>query len=173
MDTMFWVWLGVIITTIIIEIATTDLVAIWFTFGAIIPLILSATVDINIWWQVVIFVLTSAILLASLRKVAVKYLFHNTDSKTNLDALVGQKFRMLESTDFDTVGKIKIKDVEWSAVGDKQQTIEKGEIVEIVSISGNKLKVKLAEEKESSPKEEKKTAKSSTEDKKTTKKEEK
>lgn len=170
---MFWVWLSVIIATIIIEIATTDLVSIWFTFGAIIPLILSATVDINIWWQVVIFVLTSAILLACLRKVAVKYLFRNPDTKTNLDALVGQKFRMLESTDFDTIGKIKIKDVEWSAVGDKQQTIEKGEIVEIVSISGNKLKVKLAEEKTTQTNDKKNSTESSTEEKKTTKKEEK
>ena len=62
---------------------------------------------------------------------------------------------------------------EYSKVENINFSIEKGEIVEIVSISGNKLKVKLAEEKESSPKEEKKTAKSSTEDKKTTKKEEK
>ena len=65
------------------------------------------------------------------------------------------------------------KDVEWSAVGDKQQTIEKGEIVEIVSISGNKLKVKLAEEKTPQTNDKKNSTKSSTEEKKTTKKEEK
>ena len=53
---------------------------------------------------------------------------------------------MLEATDFDTVGSIKINDVVWSAVGDNGQEIEKGKVVEIVAIAGNKLKVKEIQE---------------------------
>ena len=37
MDTMFWVWLGVIAVTAIIEFITCDLTSIWFTCGAVIP----------------------------------------------------------------------------------------------------------------------------------------
>ena len=148
MDTMFWVWLGIIIGAVVLEIITADLVSIWFAFGAILPCILAATTNLHYGWQIVIFLLISATLIACLRKITLKYLFKNVNEKTNLDAIIGQKFRMLERTDFETIGKIKIKDVEWSAVGDKQQTIEKDTIVEIVKISGNKMIVKeIKEEK--------------------------
>ena len=154
MDTMFWVWLGIIVGAVILEIITADLVSVWFAFGAILPCILAATTNLYYGWQIVIFLLISAILIACLRKITLKYLFKNVNEKTNLDAIIGQKFRMLERTDFETMGKIKIKDVEWSAVGDKQQTIEKDTIVEIVKISGNKMIVKeLKEEKEKGKKE--------------------
>jgi len=149
MEIMSWIWLSIIIGTVILEIITADLVSIWFTFGAILPFILSETTSLHYGWQIVIFFIISAILIASLRKITMKFLLKNANTKTNTDALIGQKFRLLEGTDFDTTGKLKIKDLEWSAVGDKQQTIEKGAIVEIVSISGNKLLVKeIQEEKQ-------------------------
>ena len=147
MDIMFWIWLGVIILTAILEIITTDVISIWFTFGAIIPLILSITTDMSIAWQVVIFLGLSAILIASLRKITMKLLFKNSNAKTNTDALIGQKLRLLETADFDTLGKVKIKDVVWNVVGESQETIEKGSTVEVLRISGNKLVVKACEEK--------------------------
>ena len=146
MNVMFWVWLGIIVATAILEICTTDLVAIWFTLGSILPLILSATTDISIPWQIAIALALSAILISCLRKLAIKLLLRNPDAKTNLDALIGQRFRMLERTDFETVGRVKVKDIEWSVVGDNQQTIEKGRVVEVVSIAGTKLKVKEVED---------------------------
>ena len=142
MEVMSWIWLGIIIGTVVLEILTADLVSIWFTFGAILPFILSETTNLHYGWQIVIFVIISAILIASLRKITMRFLLKNSNTKTNKDALIGQKYRMLEETDFDTVGKIKIKDLEWSAVGDNQQTIKKGAIVEIINISGNKLLVR-------------------------------
>ena len=142
MNTMFWIWLAIIVITAIIEICTTELVSIWFTFGSILPMILSATTDISIPWQIAICIALSAILIACLRKISIKFLFRNEDNKTNLDTLIGEKFRLLERTDFETVGKVKVKDIEWSVIGNEQQTIEKGSVVEVVSISGAKLKVK-------------------------------
>ena len=142
MSTMFWIWLAVMIVTIILEIVTTDLISIWFTFGAIIPLILASVTNLDFWWQIAIFLVISAVLIASLRKITMKYLFKNTDGKTNLDTLIGQKFRLISSTDFETVGKVKVKDVEWGVKGVDNQTIEKGSLVEVVKISGNKLIVK-------------------------------
>ena len=146
METMFWVWLGVILSTAVLEIITTDLISIWFTFGAILPLILSLTTEMSSAWQIVIFLLLSSLLLACLRKITFKFLFKNSDTKTNLDAMVGQKFRLIERTDFETVGRVKVKDVEWGVVGENQATIEKGKTVEVVKIKGNKLVVKEVEE---------------------------
>jgi len=148
MSTMFWIWLAVIVVTVILEIVTADLISVWFTFGAIIPLILASATNLNMWWQIAIFLVISALLLACLRKITMKYLFKNTDGKTNLDTLIGQKFRLISSTDFETVGKVKVKDIEWSVKGVDDQNIEKGSLVEVVKISGNKLIVKECDIKE-------------------------
>lgn len=144
MSATFWIWLSIIVITVILEIITTDLVSIWFSFGAVVPLFLSAFNVLNPLWQTVIFVIVSAVLLSVLRKVTIKYFFKNNNSKTNLDALIGEKHRLLEGTNFEKLGQIQIKDIVWSVMGESQQTIKKGQIVEIVRIEGNKLIVKPA-----------------------------
>ena len=147
MEALFWVWLGVIVVTAVIEIATTELVSIWFTIGAIPSFILAACMGNTLWeLQVAIFVIVSALCIGFLRKITKKWLFKNINEKTNLDAYVGKQLRMLEKTDFETVGTVKINDVVWSAVGEKNETIEKGTIVEIVKVAGNKLIVKAVKD---------------------------
>ena len=145
MDVMFWVWLGVIVVTAILEFVTMELVSIWFTAGAIIPFIMAATNSVRWEIQLAVFVVLSAILVASLRSVTKKFLLRNSNEKTNINALIGQKHRMLSRTDFETIGSVRINDVVWSVSGEDQQTIEKDEIVEIVKVEGNKLIVKKVE----------------------------
>lgn len=147
MDIMFWIWLGVLVVTAVVELATMEVVSIWFTFGAIIPFILAGTRAVGWEWQLVIFVVLSAAMIIGLRQITKKFLLRNSNARTNLDAYIGQKYRMLSRTDFETVGSVKINDVVWSAIGEGQQTIEAGEIVEIVKVSGNKMIVKKPEEK--------------------------
>ena len=142
MSATFWIWLSIIVITVILEIITTDLVSIWFTFGAVIPLFLSAFNVLNPLWQTVIFIIISAVLISTLRKVTIKFFFKNNNSKTNLDALIGEKYRLIEGTNFEKLGKLEIKDITWSVMGENQQTIKKGQVVEIVKIEGNKLIVK-------------------------------
>ncbi len=142
MDVMFWVWLGVLAMTAIVEFISLDLTSIWFTAGAVIPFILSAVGGVRWEIQVAIFVVVSALLLIFLRKITRKLLLKNANFKTNVDALIGKKVRMIERTDFETLGAVKINDVVWSARAEKGETIEKGEIVEIVKVDVNKLIVK-------------------------------
>ena len=142
MDFMFWVWLGVIVVTAIIEFATMEIASIWFTFGAIVPFVMAACGGVHWAIQLAVFIVLSAVMILSLRRVTMKWFLKNSNHKTNVDALVGQKHRMLSRTDFETLGSVKINDVVWSAVGENQQIIEKDEIVEIVKVSGNKLIVK-------------------------------
>lgn len=145
MDTMFWVWLGVLIVATIVELATMEVVSIWFTFAAIIPFILAATRAVSWEWQVVIFIILSVVMIAGLRTVTRKFLLKNSNARTNTDMYIGKKYRMISRTDFETVGSLKINDVVWSAVTENQQVIEAGEIVEIVKVVGNKLIVKKVE----------------------------
>ena len=146
METMFWVWLAVIAISIIIEIITLDLVSVWFAFGAVVPFILSAIEGVGIEWQIAIFVVVSALLIIFVRKYAQKLLFKNMNAKTNVDALEGRKVRLLEDTDFEKNGSVKINDVVWTAISDDGKLIKQGSLVEIVKVDGNKLHVRETQE---------------------------
>ena len=146
MDTMFWVWLAVIAISIIIEIITLDLVSVWFAFGAVVPFILSAIEGVGIEWQIAIFVVVSALLIIFVRKYAQKLLFKNMNTKTNVEALEGRKVRLLEDTDFEKNGSVKISDVVWTAISDDGKFIKQGSLVEIVKVDGNKLHVRETQE---------------------------
>ena len=142
MDIMFWVWLAVIVVTIVVEAFTMEIISIWFTVGAI-PSFVLAGFDVLGWEiQLVIFIVLSAVLILSLRKITKNFLLKNSNAKTNLASIIGTKVRMIEMTDFDSVGTVKINGVTWSAVGEKGETIESGTVVEIMKIEGNKLFVK-------------------------------
>lgn len=145
MDYMFWVWLAVILVTAIIEFVTMDITSIWFTIGAIVPFILAGTKSVSWVWQLILFILTSAILIIALRPVTKKWLLKGDNTKTNIESLIGRQYRLLTKTDFETTGSIKINDVVWSVVSENDQEIEANEIVEIVKIDGNKLIVKKVE----------------------------
>ena len=145
---MLWVWIGVIVATLIIEAITMELVSIWFTAGAIVPFILAVTGVVGWEIQLIIFVVVSAILLLSLRKITKKFLLRNTNTKTNVDAIIGKQYRMIEGTDFDTIGQVKINDIVWNAVEKDRKEIKKGEIVRVVSVSGTKLIVEKINNKE-------------------------
>ena len=148
MDTMFWVWLAVIVGTVIIECITMDLVSIWFTFGAVIPFILAGTRVVGWEIQLIIFIVLSAAMIIGLRKITKKWLFKNS-SKEHLNTVVGMKVKMIENADEDNLGTIKINDVVWSAKSEDGTPLSKGEMVEIVKISGNKAIVKkIYKEKE-------------------------
>lgn len=150
MSVMFWVWLGILVGSAIIELATMEIVSIWFTVGAIVPFILAGCLGNYLWeLQVALFIVVSALSIIFLRKLTKKLLLKNANEKTNLDAVIGKKVRMLENTDFETPGSVKLNDVVWTAVSENGEEIKKGQIVEIVSVKGNKLIVKLAEKEKS------------------------
>ena len=147
MEVMFWVWLAVIAVAIIIEILTLDLVSVWFAFGAVIPFILAAVGGIAIEIQIAVFVIVSALLIIFMRSWARKLLFKNMNEKTNINSIIGKKIRLLEDTDFEHLGSLKINDVTWTAVSHDGGLIKAGQIVEVVKVDGNKLLVKEIEGK--------------------------
>ena len=147
MDTMFWIWIAVIVSTVIIEGITLDMVSIWFTAGAIIPFILSAFNVVSWEIQLAIFIVLSAVLIFTLRKVTKKLLFKNA-SKEKINTLAGIQTKMLSEATDDNMGQIKINDVIWSAKSENDEEIKKDELVEIIKISGNKAIVKKINNKE-------------------------
>lgn len=80
MDVMFWVWLGIIAASIVIEVFTLKLIPIWFAIGAIIPFILSIF-NINFIIQIIIFAVAALLLIIFVRKYAQRFLFGNITTK--------------------------------------------------------------------------------------------
>ena len=140
---MYWIYiyLAVVVFALLIEFFTSEMVSVWFVGGGIISMILSA---LNVGWEVhvPVFIGVSIILLACFRKFTLKY-FSNGETKTNADSAVGKEYELLTEIGFNKPGTIKINDVIWSAVSEKQEdVIPKGSIVIVVGIKGNKYIVK-------------------------------
>ena len=77
MEWLIFLWLGIIILTIVLEATSYDLISIWFSAGALVSMILAiidSTTKLEINWvaQVLVFVIVSAILILSLRPVTKK-----------------------------------------------------------------------------------------------------
>lgn len=140
---MALMWLALVILFAVIELVTLGLTSIWFAAGAFVAGVV-AMLGGELWLQVVIFIVVSAVLLACTRRFAKKYLDSRIE-KTNVEGLIGKKSVVIETIDNQaSTGKIRIGDIEWTARAmerDNSQTIAKGTKVVIREISGVKCMV--------------------------------
>lgn len=143
MEYMVWIWLGVFLITILLEALTQELVSVWFSFGSVIALILSAFPVIEWYYQVVVFAIVSLLLMILTRPVA-KRVLQNAIRYTNVDEFVGKRVRVMkEITQFEN-GEVKLHDIIYHAslLEEETEPISVGEIVEIVTFKGNKVVVR-------------------------------
>ena len=146
---MFWsiFWASVLLFSISTEIATTELVAIWFMPGALASLIMSFF-DVKPWILWVTFLVISTIFLILAKTVIRKKFFKNVGKeKTDTDLLIGKRAKVEEDIDnANEVGAVKINGQIWSArMEDDNDTAAAGEFVIIKRISGVKLICSKAE----------------------------
>ena len=133
-----WLWLAVVIITLVIEFMTAEIVSIWFFFGSVVSLILAiCKVDPSI--QIIVFVLVSLLFMACVRPFIRKYIKRN-EIKTNVDSFVGRIALVTEDIVDGNRGVVKLDGQEWSAIANED--ILKGTKVVVLSIEGNKLIVK-------------------------------
>lgn len=144
---MLYIWLAILCLGLVMEALNTgNLVSVWFSFGAVIPLIMSfwgITTAAYITVQVVIFGLVTLLSLIFLRKIAKKVLFRGNKDKTNLDLYIGKKFTITNK--YGNITYIKFNGIEYSAVlenDDEINDLELGDKVEIIRFEGNGAIVK-------------------------------
>ena len=149
---MIYVWLSVLCVGLLVEAVNAGtLVTVWFSAGAVIPLIMSfwgITTPLYITVQVIIFGLVTALCLIFLRKITKKALFKNAKDKTNLDLYLGRKYTILRKVGNFTY--IKFNGIEYAAYlagDDEVNDLEVGDKVQIVSFEGNKAVVEKVEMK--------------------------
>ena len=138
--TLFWLVLFVILA--LFELATVNLVSIWFSLGALITTFVSLATD-NLMLHLAVFTISS-ILLLLLTKPFVKKTKKRDKIPTNLDMVIGKKGIVTETIEKDGIGEVKVLGKKWSAYSDKE--IEENSKVKILSINGVKLKVEEIKE---------------------------
>ena len=148
MEAYMWiVWLALFVIMLVVEALGPALVSIWFSFGALIALIVSFIPGIPWWVEVIVFLVISIATLLALRPYARKY-FKRNSVRTNVDSFVGKRGYVIEDITLLRPGAVKIGDVSWTAIPVKEdETILENEIIEVVAVNGNKLTVKKVEEK--------------------------
>lgn len=136
-EMMPYIWLGVIVLSIITEAATAGLVSIWFIPGALVALVLSLF-DVSVVWQACVFVVLSLVALIFGRKFIHP---RSRIEKTNTEALIGQTAVITEQVcNVEGRGAAKVDGKVWSARTETEsETLEAGELVEIVDIRGVRL----------------------------------
>ena len=137
MPWMPYVWLGVMLLAIIVELSTMGLVSVWFLPGALVALVL-ALLGVDLIWQVVAFTVLSVLTLLLGRKYFRPF---RQRLKTNVDALIGTSALITEQVcNIEERGALKIGGQIWSARAEQPEDIlEVGDVVEIVDIRGVKL----------------------------------
>ena len=141
-----YVWLGVLIVTVILEASTMQLTSIWFTIGAVCAWIVSI-VKGPVWLQLMVFGLVSVLSLIFTRPVALKYL-KPKQVKTNVDAVPGKEGIVVSPIrPVEGIGQIKVEGMVWSAKPeDGKSTFEVGDRVQIVKVEGVKAVIRALPE---------------------------
>lgn len=135
------VWLIAAVFFLIIELATAALTSIWFVPSAIIVSVCSLFIK-NIYIQIILFIILSAIFLVISKKVYKKQTKSVDDDNLKL---IGKTAVTTEKVTPDN-GKVLVGDIYWRAVSDTP--IEENEAVIIIDIKGTTLSVAKKYEKE-------------------------
>ena len=146
-----WVlWIGLAVVLFIVELTTTDLVAVWFALASLVLAIVTAIFSkLSVVWQVVIFVALSALLVILTRRFVRKLLQRRKDQETNLELVVNHTAMVVEDIDNDReAGAIKINGLIWSARSADGEKIGKEALVTVCEIKGNKAIVVKKQEQE-------------------------
>ena len=137
-------WLIALIVFAIIEGVTFGLTSIWFAAGSLAALI-SAAVGAQIWLQIALFVIVSAVTLYFTRPFIKKYIVPKVTS-TNADRAIDKIGVVTETIDnIAGTGAVSVEKKLWTARSENGEVITAGENVRIIRISGVKLFVEKAQ----------------------------
>lgn len=135
-----WVILFIIFS--ITEIATTQLVSVWFAIGSLISLV-SAAFGAPLWLQWIIFVISVIILLITTRPI-LKKIFKKNYIPTNGELDIGKTAIVIEDINNEkNTGRVQLKGVGWIARSVSGDIIPAGQTVVVVNKESNTMYVQL------------------------------
>lgn len=138
MNYMPFFWIAVIVLSVIAEVNTAALVAIWFMPSAIVATVLSFF-NVPIFVQALVFTALSALFIIFSKTIFNKTLRPN-HTPTNADAVIGETAIVTERIcNIENKGLVKVRGQIWSARSADGAELEEGETVSVISIEGVKL----------------------------------
>ena len=141
------IWLVLMVIFLVMEAMTVVTVSLWFAVGALVALLVSL-IGLELWVQIVLFFIVSAVLLACLRPMVQRH-FNPKLSRTNVDALIGSKGYVTADIDnISAAGQVKLGGMEWSARSANGLPIAACAQVKVAYIEGVKAYVLPVDEKE-------------------------
>ena len=135
-------WALAVVAFVIAEVATIQLVSIWFAAGALVTLLMTYFFDLSWIQQLGIFIAASTVfLLMSLPLI--KKRKKNRAVATNADLEIGKHATVIEEINCDKgTGRVTLGGVNWSAVPENENdVIPEGTVVIVKKIMGAKLLV--------------------------------
>lgn len=145
---MIIVWSVVVAIALLAEFLMYNMVSAWFAAGGLVALI-SAPIGLPWPWQILLFFVVSFICLLGLRRFVVQFMRVKT-VPTNADANVGKRVKLLKDVS-DSRSEIKLFDVIWTVSVACDESLLKGDLVEIIGMEGNKYIVQKASDEKAAP----------------------
>ena len=140
MEILFWAL--AVVAFVIAEIATIQLVSIWFAAGALVTLLMTYFFDLTWIQQLGVFIAASAVFIV----MSLPFIKKRKKSRavaTNADLDVGKHATVIEEINYDTgSGRVTLNGVNWSAVPENEKDIiPVGTVVIVKKVMGAKLLV--------------------------------
>jgi len=139
---LIWFLLGLVM--LLIEFVVPGLIIFFFGIGAFIVALICFITDISLNMQLTIFLLSSVVLLLSLRKWLKNIFVGQVSPKESPDDLlkefVGKKAIVIREITPDTEGKVEFRGTSWNA--EASEVISEGSAVSIIGKTNITLKVK-------------------------------
>lgn len=134
-----WIWLSVLVASVVIEASTFALVAVWFIPASLAALIL-ALCHVPLAVQAVVFAVLSVALIVFMKPVFRKALKIKPEA-TNADTVIGEKGVVVEKIDnINAIGAVKVGGKIWTARSSSDDvSFNENDIVTVSSIEGVKL----------------------------------
>lgn len=141
------IWIVLLVLFLILEGVTVQLVSAWFALGALCAL-LANLCGVGVVWQVVLFLVVSAICLIATRPL-VKKMTATKIQKTNADRCIGAEAVVLEEiNNLKSTGLVKTMGNTWTARSADGSVISKDAVVTVQKMDGVKLIVSRQSEKQ-------------------------
>ena len=137
------IWFLIGLGLLLLELALPGLVILFFGAGAWVTALVCVITDINLNWQILIFLIASLLGLVLLRKYLKKRFFGRTDNEIDdqLEEFIGRKAKAIN--DFKNGrGKVEFKGTQWTATC--KESVSRGDWVIIRSKDSLTFKVEKA-----------------------------
>lgn len=140
------IWMAVLIAAVVLEVISNAFLSIWFIASALVLTVVNVVfyyigaVPMFWYWQVLIFLILSTILLFSFRPLVMKK-FIRKAPRTNADRNIGEIGTVIKTIEPHGYGLVKVSGQEWTAFSDSEMPLETGSRVKVSEIHGVRLKV--------------------------------